>query len=288
MTDERPISDIVDVPKDYGKEVTAPAEAPAAESKPTPEADGGQPRGPDGKFLSKPSDEPQKAPDATGVKPAEPTPPVAPQVQQTRQPDPGFVPIGAVLDTREKLSASKAEIAELRRRLADFERQKEQPPVDFYADPEAAFNQRFSGALSPVQQQMKELENRTIRAEAMLIHGKDQVEKAQAAVKAALESNDPDMRALEMVCASSPDPFGEMIKWHERKSFDPAAHEAKIREDERQKVIAEFQKSTGQTAPQAAPVITPPSMASVAQGGVVPNAGGETNPANKFNDMFNR
>lgn len=291
MEETRKLSEIIDVPADFGKV----EEAPATPVEPTPPAEPAnaapaesneaeRPRGPDGKFIAK-SGEPV-AP--TGELPQEPVPPTAP-TPQASQPDPGFVPIAALLDTRDKLSARSRELDELRQKLADFERQKEQqPPVDPYVDFDGALNQRVGEAITPLQKQLSELKFRAVKAEAMATYGKEAVETVTKYFKEnPLNRGDPEMVALDAQMEASPDPIGVAIEWHKRKTFDSAAHEAKIREDERQKVLAELKGPTGQPQPQAAPVVTPPSMASVAQGGVVPNAA-EVNPGNKFDQMFNR
>lgn len=283
-TKDRDFSEIVEMPADYGKVEEAPAQdTPPQESPPaeTPEAKAEQPRGPDGKFASKEA-KPEAAEQPKGDKPTEPAPPAAPVSQPKPQPDPGFVPIAALLDTRDKANSYKRQLDEVNARLADFERQKsQQPPIDPYADLEGALNQRVESALSPLQKANAELLNRVIIAEAIANHGKEAVENIRTALKEAAENNDPDLQWLAGQMDRSPDPIGTAIRWHKQKSFDPAAMEAEIRA----KVLAELSSKQSQTPP-AAPE-TPPSMAALAQGGAQGKEQAVTVDG-KFNTMFNR
>lgn len=101
-------------------EITAPELTPEV---PTPEAaPSGPERGPDGKFVS-------SAPPVE----QEPIPAPAPIPEPPAKPEPGHVPLTAMLDERDKRQAAE-------KRLAEYERAQQKPaptPPDPYEDPAA-------------------------------------------------------------------------------------------------------------------------------------------------------
>lgn len=91
--------------------------------------------------------------------PAEPTPePQAPApeapLELTERADgskaePGYIPIAALLDTRDKLKAAEALASAREREIALLQGQQQQPPVDMFEDPEgfqAAINRQILSA----------------------------------------------------------------------------------------------------------------------------------------------
>lgn len=97
------------------------------------DADTGPARGPDGKFIS------QAEPQIEPVLDAAPEPEPAPLAATPAPPEPGHVPLSAVLDEREKRQALERELAELRRQHA----QPQAPALDPYEDP-AAYTQQVA------------------------------------------------------------------------------------------------------------------------------------------------
>lgn len=93
----------------------------------------GQPRGADGKFLPKME---------TGVEtPAAEAEPVPPTEQADRLPQAEYVALKAIRDENKEL---KAAIARLEQRTAP-QAKPQQPPVDFWDDPQSFLDQRLSG-----------------------------------------------------------------------------------------------------------------------------------------------
>lgn len=283
-TKDRDFSEIVEMPADYGKVEEAPAqETPPPESPPdeTPEAKAEQPRGPDGKFASKEA-KPEAAEQPKGDKPTEPAPPAAPVSQPKPQPDPGFVPIAALLDTRDKANSYKRQLDEVNAKLADFERQKsQQPPIDPYADFDGALNQRVEGVVTPLQKEIANLRFELMRTKAESTYGAEAIKAAEDALEKMAQENDPELPYVAAQLKNAPDPIGAVVRWHKQRTFDPEAERAKLREQ----LLAEIASKQPQ-APTAAPE-TPPSMAALAQGG---SNGKEqvVTMDGKFNTMFNR
>lgn len=113
--------------------------------------------------------------------------------------------------TQQQLQALQAELKQLR--------QPKQEPVDFFQNPDEAFQQRFT----PVQEQIAQLETRmrlnTSRAMAVAMHGVEAVREMEAAVEKAAQSNHPDMPALAAQMRGSEDPVNIALQWHKRNSL---------------------------------------------------------------------
>jgi hypothetical protein len=264
MTDQdQGISEIIDVPKDFGQ-----AEAPAEAATPIE-----QPRDPEtGKFAAKP-----EAPTEAGVT-TEATPPVAPS-----RPEPGHVPIAALLDTRDKHAAERRRADELQARLDEYERQKaQQPSVDIFTDPQKwEQHQKSQQAQALVNMQFN-----TSELVARQAFGDEKVDQALEWAKSNLGPAD------NVRIQTSRHPFAELVKIKgEREALseigtDPKAYREKLRAE----LLAELKQTTpAPVTPQAAPVNTPPSMASVAQGSAASTAQTTAaNPSVVFDEMFNR
>lgn len=118
-------------------------ETPDDANTPAAEVDAGPARGPDGKFISQADPpEPQPEPAPIEVEAAQPPP--------VQQPEPGHVPLSAVLDEREKRQALERELAELRRQHA----QAPAPQVDPYEDPVAHVEQRVLNTKLDMSEEM--------------------------------------------------------------------------------------------------------------------------------------
>jgi len=96
-----------------------------------------------------------------------PEPEAEPEPQQQQRPDAGYVPIGAVLDEREKRK-------DLERRLAEYERQQQSQAPDPFDDPQA-FAQHQQGL---VQQAIIRDRFERSNEDAVEKYGEDEVRKA--------------------------------------------------------------------------------------------------------------
>lgn len=279
--DERKLADVIDIPDSFGKE---PVETPQAET-PTPQPEASDtPRDDKGRFAPKSEAAPEPKPqEPTGAPPPAAVPPAAPNVQ----PEPGHVPIAALLDTRDKLAEQRRANAELQARIAQFERQTAEPPPDFFADPdkafEARFNSRLEQTLNPLQQQLVETRSALLEERLIRVAGPDKAAKIEAEIGKAMESGDQSILILSnSLRAKGPAAAKELVDWYDKRSFDPVSERERLR----QEILAEMQQKPAGTPAQAAPV-TPPSMAAVASGGA-PSRESELTPQGKFEQMFNR
>ncbi len=285
--EERPSLDSILTPAQPSEPAPVTEPTPA----PEPKADStGRLHGEGGKFAPKtPKAEtpavPVAQPPGTGVKP-EAAPPAA-----SSQPNPGHVPVQALIDQRLEARQHRQRAEELQRRLDDIEKAKTAQPVDWFADPDAAIKQYFA----PIQQQFDQTKTtltlRASKAEAIATHGKDTVAAMEAAVGAAMEAGDPEIQHLRQQMMQSDDPVGVAMQWHQRKSVlnevgtDPAAYREKLKAE----ILAELNGGQPPANPvvPAAPVPVMPSNIAGAR-----NVGTRAGPAwggpKPLDDIFKR
>lgn len=163
-------------------------------------------------------------------------------VEAPKQPEPGFVPLAAMLDTRDKLKAAEAELARYRA--------AQQQPVEMpdpYEDPEG-----FQAAQqAQVNSQLYQMNLRFSERLATVQHGPEKVAAARdwAFQKCA---EDPHFNAKVL---ASDDPFGIAISEYEREQIA-----SKVTPDE----FAQFQawKAAQSQVTQQAASTAPPNQAS--------------------------
>ena len=151
--------------------------------------------------------EPENEPASPPVEEPQPEQP-APAVEAPKQPDPGFVPFGAVLDERDKRKKLEAELEALRRQQAPQE--PAQLP-DMFEDPEgytAAINQTFEQRL---YQQTLQVSERFARKE----YGN---ETTDAALQWAFQRCETDPYFNQQVKASG-DPVGYAVQEYQRNQI---------------------------------------------------------------------
>lgn len=136
--------------------------------------------------------------------------------------------------------------------------QAQQPPPDFLSDPEGALQHHLS-------RQEQIYNNRLLNQSEVMARDKFGDEIVNAALQAAQQAGTVGQ------FQNAPHPWGELVKWHKRQQTlqrvgeDPDAYEARVRKEEREKVLAEL-KAGGANGQQAAPKF-PGSLASAtAQG----------------------
>lgn len=155
---------LADMEAENAAETTSPKEDPAKEPEKAPEpgkADEQQPR----------EDQPRDSSGKFTPKAAEPSPQADPPRQQ---PDPGFVPIAAMLDERDRRAAAEARL----RHIEDLQRQANQQPVqlpDMILDPEG-YHAFVTG-----QVEQRVYQDRLFMSErlARIEHGSEVFEKAK-------------------------------------------------------------------------------------------------------------
>jgi hypothetical protein len=217
----------------------------------TVEQDAGQARDERGRFSAKV--EPQPEPQAqTEQSPPEPR-------SSTEDPRSGhMVPVSELTGERQKWQTRVEQLQEeanrryqtLEQQLQSLQQVRQQPqqqtqiePPDFNVDPE--------GALSfHLQRQQAAFVNQMLNQSEIMARDKFGDELVDAALKAAQAAGATNQ------FMDKPHPWGELVKWHKRQQTlqrvgeDPDAYEARVRKEEREKVLAEL-KAGGQAAAAA-------------------------------------
>lgn len=158
-------------------------------------------------------------------------------------------------ELKEQNQLLQSQLMEMQRHIMQLQQAPQQPKeparkVDFWEDPNAF----VAEAVTPLQQQMQRdrlAMSRTFASEKVSAEELDamDVELAQAA------QSDPAAAAEAQRIMQSPHPYGELVKWHERRKLlneigtDPTAYEQRVRE----KLLAEM------AAQQPAPVTPQPA-----------------------------
>lgn len=254
-----------------------------------------QPRDDAGRFASKSEDsqpapvtpeppvsEPPASQQPVQEAPAEPTlsqPSVAPV-----QPPPGYIPIAAVLDEREKRQKFERELEEYKRREAEAQRKPPQP-LDPIADPEA-FERQLNERIEKVR--WDAITNASLVA-AVRHHGQEKVKAAEEWLQQELQQNP----ALWQTIQRQPDPYDFVVSQHQRTlrlqkigDEDPEAWAQKwaeangyVKANQQQPQVA------GGAAPSPQPTLPRPSLASATSaGGKAPNV--PVGPGEAFNAVF--
>jgi len=244
-----------------------------------------------GRFASNVEDQ-QPAPEAPPASPPPPQEAPAPATAPTQPdhasvqpgaPPPGYIPIAAVLDEREKRQKFERELEDYRRK---YEEATKQPPapLDPIADPEA-----FEAALQNRIQQVEWNAITTVSlASARRIHGEDKVQAAEQWVAQELQRNPHFFQAIRR----QPDPYDFVVRQHQR-----SLQLSKIGDDDPEAWAQKWAEANGYVkAPAAAaPGISAPSpqfapipKASIAS---APSAGGKsphvpTGPGAAFEAVF--
>lgn len=217
---------------------SAMADEPAAEPEAQPAE---KPRDELGRFAPKAEDTPVAA--------IEQQPEQVKEQQPTPDKDEAQVPSWRLRELREQREAAeeRARQFEVRsrqseERLAAFQRQWEQSqpkpePVDFFANPDAAMDQR----LTPFEARMEALNNKLVlrasKAEAMAEHGVAVVKEMEQAIGKAMQEGHPEMRTLSMEMRQSDDPVSVAMNWYRRDKLlketggDIAGYRSKLEGD---------------------------------------------------------
>lgn len=191
-----------------------------------------------------------------------------------------------VANVREELAALRAQNQQLAQLMAQSRQQPQQQeePPDWYTDPARATEQ----FVSPYVQRIEHMIRQQGQQIAQYQFGADKVKAAEDAFMQAVSLGRLDA-ADEQRIRMSPNPYAEVVQWHQRKQVleemgdDPAAYREKLK----QELLAELQAQQ-QSAPaqqSAAPVM--PSNLAAAR-----NVGSRSGPAwsgpASLGDIFKR
>lgn len=173
--------------------------------------------------------------------------------------------------------ALQAELQQMRSQLTQLQKPKPEP-VDFFQNPDEAFQQRLSPLEERIQTAERNLLMRASRAEAVAEYGKATVTEMETAIEKAMQSNHPGMTALAAQMRTSDHPVGVAMNWYrqntlyERTGGDLDAYVQK-QLDERlkdptflAKAVEAARAQAGQ--PPSPQVKLPPSLNRVAGSGV--------------------
>lgn len=260
-------------------EILNPAPAEPAQPEPAAAVEGtGIQRDERGRFAPKENPE-AITPEPAGAQPTAPTPPVA----APSQPPEGYVPLAALVDQRLEARQHRQKVQELERRIAELSAPKPEP-VDFYADPDAAFNQRIQSALSPYQQQLQETRSALLEERLYRVAGPEKAARIEEEIGKAMEAGDPEIQMLANALQTQGlAAVNALVQWYDKRSFDPNAERERLKAE----LLAELQ-AEGKAAPQApaVPAVMPSNLAAAR------NVGNRSGPAwsgpPKISDIFKR
>lgn len=219
---------------------------------------------PDDDALEPPkAEEPKQEPVQPAPAEMAPVAPVTlePPVVETRHPDPGFVPIAAMLDTRDKLKAAEARLAQFEQQQAAAQQQVQVP--DRYEDPDGY--EAYQESL--IESRLVNITLNTSERFARKEHGAETVDSAKAW---ALQRFASDPLYQKQVLADA-DPYERVVTDYKRdqlfsKVTDPSEYDAFLAWKNAQAQLT--QQAATAAPPNTASAIPPRSLASA------PSAGG--------------
>ena len=199
-----------------------------------------EPQGSSGEPAPKPEPAVAETPPPVQENPAPSTPAPA-QPAQAEQPQPGFVPLAAVLDEREKRQALERERDELRRWREEREKQQNAaPPIDPLTEPEkwqAAQEER----LARLEQDLtwKDAQRRAVRD-----FGPEVVQAAFVALSEECKTNPAFFKTVERQA----EPYEFVVKWHKRQQ-----NLARMGDDDPETFAEKLAKEKGWIIPERGP-----------------------------------
>lgn len=188
-----------------------------------------------------------------------------------------------VADFRKSNESLQRQVAELLQRIPVPQQQQEQAP-DWYADPDAALEQRLGKSISPLANTVSSLQTQLVRLTAVQTYGAEKVGAFESYIEEAAAKGDPELQALGAQMRASPDPMKVGLDWFEKRTFDPEKERERIRAE----LLAEVQPNGAQQqAQQRTPSVTPSNFASARNVGNRSNGPEWSGPA-PIQDIFNR
>ena len=172
-----------------------------------------QPRDETGRFASKQDSQPVEPPPPAPEPPAETQPALTPEPAPSQpasasvQPPPGYIPMAAVLDEREKRQKYERELEEMRRKYEEATRKPPQA-LDPIADPEA-FERSLNERIERVR--WDAITNASLVA-ATRHHGPEKVKAAEEWLQQELQQNPGIWQQIQR----QPDPYDYVVSQHQR------------------------------------------------------------------------
>lgn len=177
------------------------------------------------------------------------------------------VPLKALQEERQRLKDLREQNQQMQQQMQQMyqhmmqaqQPQKPQEPakkVNFWDDPDAYVND----ALSPLQQQMQQQKLSMSKAFASEKVSADDLDAMDLELAQAAQS-DPAVAAEAQRIMQSAHPYGELVKWHERRKLlnevgtDPNAYREKLRQELLAELQAQQPAPVTPTQPAAQPVM---------------------------------
>jgi hypothetical protein len=226
---------------------------------------------------------PPPAPPVPPEPQGQPAPASEPAIVQPGAPPPGYIPMAAVLDEREKRQKFERELAEYKQRFEELTR-KAPETVDPIADPEA-YNRHVE---SLVARAKWDAITSVSYAMARKHHGDDKVKQAEEWVSSELQANPGLWQQIQR----QPDPYDFVVSQHQRTlRLSKIGDEEPESWAEKWALANGYTKATSQPAADRAgpsPQSAPPPRPSIAS---APSAGGKsphvpTGPGAAFEAVF--
>lgn len=191
---------------------------PENEAQPEPEAQehpDNLPRDEQGRFAPKQKaaeqPEAQAQPDAT-----------PPEVKEQRQSE-GIPPwrLKEEADARraaeERARQYERDMADLRRQIAQQQQNKQSEKIpDIFEDANGFVDHNVRTAIDPVKSEISRLREFYSQQNAVREFGAEKVKAAYDAIDQALMSHDPEAHAVLQRARESMDPFGDIVRWHQK------------------------------------------------------------------------
>jgi hypothetical protein len=191
---------------------------PENEAQPEPEAQehpDNLPRDEHGRFAPKQKaaeqPEAQAQPDAT-----------PPEVKEQRQSE-GIPPwrLKEEADARraaeERARQYERDMADLRRQIAQQQQNKQSEKIpDIFEDANGFVDHNVRTAIDPVKSEISRLREFYSQQNAVREFGAEKVKAAYDAIDQALMSHDPEAHAVLQRARESMDPFGDIVRWHQK------------------------------------------------------------------------
>jgi hypothetical protein len=212
--------------------------------------------------------------------------PLAPAAPQSLQVPPGYIPIAAQLDEREKRKAAEERALALERQIQEFQ-SRQQPAPDLFEDPDG-FRSRISQ-----ENDLREWNLRTSMSEIMAVryYGREKVQKAIEE----FQRECPPGTAYAIELRQQADPVGYVVDWHKRNEKLKAIGDSEVDDFVRRRA-AELGLIPGQlqanpqqpltAQPAPAPIIPTTIATAPSAGGMAPPV--STGPGVAFEAVFKR
>lgn len=206
----------------------------------------------------------QAAPEATAEQPREATQGIPPWRLKEEA--------DARRAAEERATRHEQELNDIRRQFAQMQKQNEPKadPLDIFENPAGFVDQRNQEAINPIKSEISQLREFYSQRDAVREHGAEKVKAAYDALDQALRSRDPEANAIYQRAMSSLDPYGDIMKWHQKQTIystigtDPDAFverqlEEKLKDPAYQAKLMEKLRGAAQTRPSTVTPL-PPSL----------------------------